>query len=59
MRYSFDVTDLVDRLRAGGSWQADTVRVSLLPIAPDDEPEPPAVDATAPVRVGTFNLYQG
>jgi len=59
MRYSFDVTDVVDRLRAVGSWQADTIRVTLLPVTPDDEPEALAADAPAPVRVGTFNLYQG
>lgn len=59
MRYSFDVTDVVNRLRAGGSWTADTLRVTLLPVTPDDEPEGLAADAPAPVRVGTFNLYQG
>ena len=59
MRYSFDVTDVVNRLRAGGSWTADTLRVTLLPVTPDDEPEDLAAEAPAPVRVGTFNLYQG
>ncbi len=59
MRYSFDVTDVVNHLRAGGRWTADTVRVTLLPVTPDDEPEGLAADAPAPVRVGTFNLYQG
>ena len=59
MRYSFDVTDIVDRLRSTGHWQDGTVRVTLLPLAPDDEPERLAADMPAPVRVGTFNLYQG
>ncbi|HEY5114895.1 MAG TPA: tyrosinase family protein, partial [Nakamurella sp.] len=59
MRYSFDVTDVVNRLRDAGSWRADTLRVTLLPVTPDDEPEGLAADAPAPVRVGTFNLYQG
>ena len=35
------------------------MRVTLLPVTPDDEPEGLAADAPAPVRVGTFNLYQG
>ena len=31
MRYSFDVTDVVDRLRSAGHWQDGTMRVTLLP----------------------------
>jgi len=59
MRYSFDVTDVVDRLRSAGLWQAGAMRVTLLPVTPDDEPDKLAADMPAPVRVGTFNLYQG
>ncbi|HEY5843118.1 MAG TPA: hypothetical protein VIU87_16950, partial [Mycobacterium sp.] len=61
MRYSFDVTELVDRLRAAGAWEPDRLTVSLLP-APDElepEPEPVAAGKETPVRVGTFSLYQG
>ncbi len=59
MRYSFDVTDVVERLQAAGHWPADAMRVTLLPVTQDDDPE--ALSAAAPpsVRVGTFNLYQG
>jgi len=59
MRYSFDVTDVVERLRAAGHWQADAMRVTLLPVTQDDEPESLSAAAPSPVRVGTFNLYQG
>ena len=70
MRYTFDVTELVDRLRSDEGWTPADLRVSLLPVAPpeeappdDDEglaaggaeaPRPPA----GPVTVGTFSLYQ-
>jgi hypothetical protein len=58
MRYSFDVTALVDRLRARGTWAPDRVRVSLQPLG--EEPEPgAALGAPPPIRVGTFGLYQG
>jgi len=59
MRYSFDITDLADRLRARDEWRTDALTVTLLPVAPDDEPESLATDGTAPIRVGTFSLYQG
>ena len=59
MRYSFDITDLADRLRARDQWRTDALTVTLLPVAPDDEPESLATDGTAPIRVGTFSLYQG
>jgi hypothetical protein len=61
MRYSFDVTELVDRLRAAGAWEPDRLSVSLLPASDElePEPEPVAAGAQTPVRVGTFSLYQG
>lgn len=61
MRYSFDVTELVQRLRAVGAWKPDRLTVSMLP-APDDlgpEPEPLASATETAIRVGTFSLYQG
>ncbi len=59
MRYSFDVTGLVDRLRAQGAWDPGRVTVSMLPAVDDLEPEPLAAGEQPPVRVGTFSLYQG
>lgn len=59
MRYSFDVTALVDRLRNIGAWQPDQLTVTMLPAVDDVEPEPIGAAAAIPVRVGTFSLYQG
>ena len=59
MRYTFDVTGLVDRLRAQGQWDPGRVSVSMLPAVDDDEPEPLGAAVAARVRVGTFSLYQG
>ena len=59
MRYSFDVTGLVDRLRAEGNWDPGRVTVSMLPVIDDVEPEPLGAGSPTPVRVGTFSLYQG
>jgi hypothetical protein len=58
MRYSFDVTDVVNRLRSSGDWQPDQLTVTMLP-AGVDESEPVAAAAAPSVRVGTFSLYQG
>ena len=70
MRYSFDVTELVDRLRSLEGWTPADLRVTLLPVTPPEEappeqgeglaaggaeaPRPPA----GPVTVGTISLYQ-
>ena len=59
MRYSFDVTGLVDRLQAQGAWDPGRVTVSMLPAVDDDEPEPLGAAVAARVRVGTFSLYLG
>ncbi len=58
IRYSFDVTELVERLRAGGGWNAKKMRVALLPVE-GSEPEGAAAGTTRPVRVGTVSLYAG
>jgi hypothetical protein len=58
MRYSFDVTALVDRLRERGEWDPATVRVSLRPIEDGDEQESAAADDAPSIRVGTVSLYQ-
>ncbi len=60
MRYSFDVTELVDRLRARADWDPARLRVSLHPVDGSDEPEAAAagLDRSA-IRVGTFSVYQG
>lgn len=57
MRYSFDITRLVDRLRAQGDWDPDRLRVSVQPLG--EEPEAEAAAAPPPIRVGTFSIYQG
>jgi len=59
MRYSFDVTGLVNRLRAAGQWRPDRLTVSMLPATDEVEPDPAGAAAQTPVRVGTFSLYQG
>jgi hypothetical protein len=58
MRYSFDVTSLVDRLRERGEWDPATVRVSLRPIEDGDEQDSAAADVAPSIRVGTVSLYQ-
>jgi hypothetical protein len=57
MRYSFDITRLVDRLRAQGDWDPERLRVQVLPLG--DEPESAALALPPPIRVGTFSIYQG
>lgn len=58
IRYSFDVTELVDRLSAQGGWDPATMRVDLLPVE-GSEPEQAAAAVVRPVRVGTVSLYAG
>ncbi len=71
MRYSFDVTDLVGRLRARAGWTPADLRVTLLPITPPEEVPPGDEDEglaaggaqaprppAGPVIVGTISLYQ-
>jgi hypothetical protein len=59
IHYSFDITEVVDRLRSKGTWDPDTVRVELLPIEGSEEPEPAAAAAPATVKVGTISLFAG
>ena len=59
MRYSFDVTDLVNRLRSSAGWDPSNLRVSLQPVEGSEEDERAAAGADRPVRIGTINLYQG
>jgi tyrosinase len=59
MRYTFDVTELINRLRSQGHWQPGQLTVTMLPATSDGELEPAAAAATPPIRVGTFSLYQG
>ena len=70
MRYSFDVTDLVNRLRSSQDWTPQDLKVTLLPLTPQEQaPEDQADDLAAgdpeaprppagPVTVGTVSLYQ-
>jgi hypothetical protein len=58
MRYSFDITGIVNRLRSAGTWSPDRVQVSLLPITPAEEPGLAAAESP-PVRIGTVAIYQG
>jgi Common central domain of tyrosinase/Polyphenol oxidase middle domain len=58
MRFSFDITEIVDRLRAEGAWSADAVQVSLLPVTPPEEPGLAAAE-TPTVTIGTVAVYQG
>lgn len=59
IRYSLDVTDVVERLRAAGAWDDGTLRVDLLPIEGSQEPEPAAAGPAAGIRVGAISLYAG
>jgi hypothetical protein len=61
MRYSFDITALVDRLRAGGDWDPVRLRVTLHPVEGSDEAETAAEDLTVDrpaTRIGTLGVYQ-
>jgi hypothetical protein len=58
MRYSFDVTDLVGRLRAQPDWDPEHLQITLLPAPDSEEPEPAAAGAAPQIRIGTFALYQ-
>ncbi len=55
IRYSFDVTDTVDRLQAKGVWDPSRLTVDLLPV----EGSEPEDDADAEIRVGSVSLYAG
>ena len=59
MRYSFDVTDLVNRLRSNPGWDPANLRVELRPVEGSGEEDGAAAAATRPIRIGTVSLYQG
>jgi tyrosinase len=59
MRYSFDVTDLVARLRSSGRWDDGELRVALIPVEDGTEDEPAGASAGPNVRVGTVSFYAG
>jgi tyrosinase len=61
MRYAFDITPLVEELRAKGRWDPEQVTVTFSPVRPI---APPGVAPTArraeetpPVRIGRVSLY--
>ena len=54
LRYSFDVTDLVERLHAAGD--AAELRVALLPIAGTEDSSAAAAADDTSVKVGTISL---
>lgn len=58
LRYSFDVTELMGRLRSSDGWNPKKLRVALLPLE-GSEPEGAAAATTRPVRVGTISLHAG
>jgi hypothetical protein len=57
MRYSFDVTELVDRLRERSGWDPAHLRVTVLPVDDSDVPDEAGATRAEPVRVGTFSLH--
>ena len=59
MRYSFDVTDEVNRLRSGADWDPANLRVTLRPVEGSGEQDRAAAGADRPIRIGTIGLYQG
>lgn len=60
MRYNFDVTNLVGRLRAKNDWDPKNLRVQLIPIEHKGEKEDVAasVNPVKPVKIGTVGIYQ-
>jgi len=58
MRYSFDVTDLVNRLRSSPGWDPANLRVALRPVEGSEEEDAAAAGADRPIRIGTISLYQ-
>lgn len=59
MRYSFDITALVDRLRSRGDWDPARLRVLVEPVEGSAEPDTAAAGLESPVRIGTVSVYQG
>jgi len=59
IRYSFDITEIVDRLQAKGAWDAAKMQVSLLPVGGAEEAQDEAAPVAEPVRVGTVSVHAG
>jgi hypothetical protein len=59
MRYSFNVTNLVNRLQSRGEWDPARVTVTLHPVDGSDEPATAAAGVEPPIRIGTVSVYQG
>jgi tyrosinase len=57
MRYSFDVTDLVDRLRALPDWDPAHLQVTVVPVDDSDTPDEAGASRAEPLRIGTFSLH--
>jgi tyrosinase len=59
LRRSFDITDLVEGLRAGGRWDPDAFTVSFRPLVRGRARRGPGGEerTTTPVRVGRIGLY--
>jgi tyrosinase len=60
LHYRLSIGGLIARLQAANEWDANRVRITLVPLGPDaDEPEPgfEFVREGAPLQVGRISLY--
>jgi tyrosinase len=58
MRYNFDVTAIVNRLRAAHDWDPKKLRVQLLPIEHEGDEPAAAAAVVKPIKIGTVGIYQ-
>jgi hypothetical protein len=63
-RHSFDVTDVVERLKESSLWDPASIKVSFQPLRPLPPPGEEAVAAeeereAPPVRIGRVSLFVG
>jgi tyrosinase len=61
LRYAFDITPLVEQLRAQDRWDPEQMKVTFTPLRvqapPGAAPDARAAEPTPPVRIGRVSLY--
>jgi tyrosinase len=58
LHFAFDITGVVEALRANNAWLTDEMRVTFLPLAGLAPPEARRAAPVQPVRVGRVSVYQ-
>ena len=58
LRYAFDITELVKRLREEDRWNPEQVTVTFSPLgAPEDEPAAELTEGGPAVKIGRVGIY--